>query len=234
MENIVYDGLVYERLFRQGDYILKYSRQSVNAWEALTNKYLPFLNIPSSYSILSEEEKDAYKAFSKIYIPYLYGYKTLYGNSLNIEEKEILLFLKKLLEYVQTMHKNNFYHGDIFSQNIMVNDNLDVSFIDLDASIVEDFISDENVYFEDEIEMDEKKLLTLTDDKLGIFNLFLHYFTNGNFNVGVDYDIDYKKLRLSNSLTREIEYLSTGHVLRDYYFQDIIDELIDKGYTLKK
>lgn len=232
MENIVYDDYVYSNLFKNGNYILKYSSQGVSAWTSLSKKDLPFLNLPLAYFELSESEKIKYpNSSSKIYLPYLNGFYTLYGNNNSIDAKDILLLFKKMLQLAKKMHSDNVYHGDMHSMNIMINNNLDISFIDLDASIVDDIISDENVYFEDLIPLEDKKLMTMADDKLGIFNLLLYYFVNGNFNASVDYYIDFRKLKLSKSLCKEVMSYSEGNgPSQNYYFLDIIDELIKMGY----
>ena len=230
MEKFVSDGEVYNNLFKLDDIILKYSYQSVDAWKALSNKNLSFLNIPIFCSLLSSDERIKFNnCSSKVYLPYLNGYSTLYGNSnfSFISDEKVLLLFKNILLLVKNMHDNCVFHGDMFSRNIMINDDLDVCFIDLDACIVDNIISFENTYSEDLISLDKKKNLTMIDDKMGVFNLLLYYFINGNFNVGVDYDIDYNKLVFSSELSDEVKSYGMGNVPSDdYYFLDIVHKCI--------
>ena len=82
MYNIIYDDEIYKRVFKDNNDILKYSFQGINAWEDLMYKNLPFLNIPTSCAHLSKEEQIKYpECVSKIRVPFLEGYSTLYNNN---------------------------------------------------------------------------------------------------------------------------------------------------------
>lgn len=237
MKKFIYNKEVYERLFKKGNVIIKYSIQSLNAWNILMCKNLPFLNIPKSCQHLSEEEQLEHSTCEcKIELPFLNDYFTLYHMDFMhiFDSEQVLNLLRRMLISLKEMHEANVYHGDLFSKNIMINKQLDYSFIDLDAAIIENIIGQENTYFEDEISLDEKKLYTQNDDKFGLFFLFLYYFIHGNFTVGVDYEVDLDKLHMPKFIIDEINYCKKRKIIdSDYYFEDIVDELLSIGYEPK-
>ena len=55
------------------------------------------------------------------------------------------------------MHEKNIYHGDLYSKNIMINNDLDISFIDFDSAIIDNIVSEENVYCNDYLSHEEKR-----------------------------------------------------------------------------
>ena len=126
------------------------------------------------------------------------------------------------------MHQNNIIHSDLFASNIMVNNSLDISFIDFDQSIINNHVSCENIYYEDCISLNEKKRLAMIDDKLDVLAILLYYLIYGNYQKDINFNLDLKDLVLPNILQRElISYLDRKQeIKRDYYFEDIIDELV--------
>ena len=127
------------------------------------------------------------------------------------------------------MHQNNIIHSDLFASNIMVNNSLDISFIDFDQSIINNQISIDNIYYEDCISLNEKKKLATIDDKLDILSILLYYLIYGNYQKDINFNLDVKDLVLPNILQRElVSYLDRKQeIKRDYYFEDIIDELVN-------
>ncbi len=237
MEHIIYDNEIYNRLLKDNDKIIKYSYQALEAWFCLMNKNLNFLNIPINCTELSLQEKNIYpQCLSKIELPYLKDFYTLYKIDFmhTFDNEQILLLLKKILLSLKVMHTNCVYHGDLFSKNIMINKNLDFCFIDLDAAIVDNIISLENTYYDDNISFEEKKLCTQNDDKINILFLFLYFFINGNFDTGISYNIDIKKLYMPEYISKELNYyIMGGSTDEEYYFIDIVDELLSVGYEAK-
>lgn len=234
---MVVDNQVYNNLIRKYNTILKYSFQSIEAWEKLCKKNLPYVNNPIRYEKLSIIEKKIHKfCISKIEIPYLKDYFMLYNNPFikYLNDIEILTLLKQMLLSLQDMHKNGVYHGDIFSKNIMMDKEMNFSFIDLDASIIDNIISQDNTYYEDKVSLEEKKSMTIDDDKIGIVKMFLYYFINGNFNSGISYDINIKNLGLPHYLEREINWFINGSIDIDDYFIETTEELINIGYEKPK
>lgn len=238
MQNMNANGKSYYNVFYDSNYIFKYSPIEINAWRKLCDKHLSFLNYPLNYVGLDDNEKNLYSyCNSKIYLPFLSGYETLYSSQTldHYDNKEVLLLLKKMLLLLKKMHDNHVYHGDIYSENVMINKKLDISFIDLDLAIIDDYISYFNIYVDDDVDIDTKKVYTMNDDKKGIFYLFMYYFAYGNFKQSAESYVDIKKLGLSSSLTNEINSYQNGRISsRDYYFLDIVDELINMGYEPKK
>ena len=147
----------------------------------------------------------------------------------------------KLLELIKQMHLKNVVHSDLNPDNIMINNNLDLQIIDLDSAIVDDFISIDNIYANDNISLKEKINNSISDDKLDIFRLLIYYLINNNFKVD-----DIRSLSNSNflilpkELKVEIDaYLDLRKKFQNgYYFEDIIDELanmdIEKNTKVKR
>ena len=127
------------------------------------------------------------------------------------------------------MHQNNIIHSDLFASNIMVNNSLDISFIDFDQSIINNHVSCENIYYEEDIALEKKKKLATIDDKLDILSILLYYLIYGNYQKDINFNLDVKDLVLPNILQRElVSYLDRKQeIKRDYYFEDIIDELVN-------
>ena len=90
------------RLFLFNNIIIKYSSQNIEVWEKLVNKNISFINTPIKYSNLSIIEKKSFRnCNSKITLPYLHNYYTLYKYPYieQLENKDILLLFKKMLLY---------------------------------------------------------------------------------------------------------------------------------------
>lgn len=238
MKKMKANGRIYNNVYCDSNCVIKYSPVEIKAWETLFDKHLSFLNYPFKYIDLDNEEKNIYgNCHSKIYLPFLSGYETMYNSKVlnNCDSKDILLLLKKMLLLLKKMHKKSIYHGDIYSENIMINDKLDVNFIDLDLAIIHNYISESNIYVDDEIDDELKKIYTMNDDKKGIFYLFMYYFAYGNFKQDVEEYVDITRLGLSDNLTNEILSYQNGRIIgKEYYFLDIVDELINIGYEPKK
>lgn len=238
MKKIILDDIVYDKVFlTDNDEIIKISTLTTSIYDKLKSKNLEFLNLPTQYRNLTNVEKKKYNnCKTMIYLPYLKNFKTLFETNFihTFDTKDVLLLLRKMLINLKAMHEKNVFHGDLFSKNIMINDSLDYSFIDLDAAIVDEIISPENIFANDKISFEDKKLFTAREDKIGIFNLFLYFFLNKNFRVEVSYDVEFEKLGLPKMLYDEIKYsVSRKKLDLDYYFIDIVDELLDIGYEPK-
>ena len=159
MQNIVYNGNTYKRIFiKDENTLIKISSLDVKDWKYLKEKSLVFLNTPTKISKLSFQEKFYFpNSKSKIEIPYLRNYQTLYNFQNKLDLKQVLFLFKRILTLVKEMHQNNIIHSDLFASNIMVNNSLDISFIDFDQSIINNKVSIDNVYYEEDIALDEKK-----------------------------------------------------------------------------
>lgn len=230
MQNIVYNGNTYKRIFiKDENTLIKISSLDIKDWKYLKEKSLVFLNTPTKIAGLNPKEKKFFPtANSKIALPYLNSYQTLYNFQNKLDLKQVLLLFKRILNLTKEMHQNNIIHSDLYASNIMVNNNLDISFIDFDQSIINNHVSCENIYYEDCISLKEKKRLATIDDKLDVLAILLYYLIYGNYQKDINFNLDLKDLVLPNILQRElVSYLDRKQeIKRDYYFEDIIDELV--------
>lgn len=236
MKNLIYNGDEYNRIFVGDNQVLiKYSMIPMNIWIMLKNKKIDFINTPLEMFNLEKKEKQSFPLYeSKIILPYLIEYKTLYNenytNLLNTEQ--MLKQLKEILLKIKYMHTKNIFHTDLFADNIMINKNFDIIFIDLDQMIIDEFISEENVFYLDDISFEEKKKMSRTQDKVDILNLYMYYLINGDFRKNISFDTDVTKTNMPINIKKEIDAYILGKIepLDNYYFIDIIDELIKIGY----
>ena len=230
MENIIYNDVTYNRLFKNNNMIIKYSSLNIEACKKLMEKNISFINTPIDCSKLSIIEKRLFtNCDSKITLPYLHDYYTLYNYPFiqKCNNLDILLLIKKMLLYLKNMHNNNIYHGDLYSKNIMMNNDLDISFIDLDTAIIDNIVSEENVYCNDELSIQQMINKTASDDKKSLFMLLCYYLVNKNFNADISYRVDIDRLIIPNYLLSEIKtYLEKRNPELNYYYIDIIDELL--------
>lgn len=245
MKNVIYNGNKYFNVFQKDDNtIFKFSPMSINGWKLLNEKKLEFLNTPLAYRRLKEEEKQKFRyCNSLIKLEFLKDYVTLnnFSNISSMNKIEVLNLIKKLLELIKQMHLKNVVHSDLNPDNIMINNNLDLQIIDLDSAIVDDFISNDNIYVKDNISLKDKINNSINDDKLDIFRLLIYYLINNTFKVD-----DIRSLSNSNflilpkELKMEIDaYLDLRKKFQNgYYFEDIIDELanmdIEKNTKIKR
>ena len=120
----------------------------------------------------------------------------------------------------------------------MINDKLDIQFIDLDAMIIGDMISMEHGLAEEKEDYtwDEFKQVGRYEDKVSLMGMYLYYLFLGKFPpniVALDNIFRYIHL-LGFSEKMELELIS--YMIEDkkvddnYYFEDMIDELIKMGY----
>ena len=230
MQNIVYNGSTYKRIFiKDENTLIKISSLDVKDWQYLKEKSLVFLNTPTKIAGLNPKEKKYFPtANSKIALPYLNSYQTLYNFQNQLDLKQVLLLFKRILNLTKEMHQNNIIHSDLYASNIMINNSLDISFIDFDQAIINNHVSCENIYYEDCISLKEKKRLATIDDKLDVLAILLYYLIYGNYQKDINFNLDLKDLVLPNILQRElVSYLDRKQEpKRDYYFEDIIDELV--------
>lgn len=230
MQNIVYNGNTYKRIFiKDENTLIKISSLDVKDWKYLKEKSLVFLNTPTKIAGLNPKEKKYFPtANSKIALPYLNSYQTLYNFQNKLDLKQVLLLFRRILNLTKEMHQNNIIHSDLYASNIMVNNSLDISFIDFDQSIINNKISIDNVYYEEDIAIDEKKKLAMMDDKLDVLSILLYYLIYGNYQKDINFNVNVKDLVLPNILQKElISYLDRKQEIKNnYYFEDIIDELV--------
>lgn len=235
MESFIAHDTNYIRIIKKDDNtLIKYSPVSKDGWEKIKEKNLKSLNTPIKIETLSQEERqNHWDLQTKIELPYLKHHETLeYNQSLrNLTTKQLLLPMKEIIEKVKQMHKAEIYHTDLHSGNIMI-DKKDIKIIDLDAVLVSNYISPENIHEEDDISFEEKIKLSKEDDKISILNLLLYYLKKGTFQNQMNDFIDIQSLDFPKNIKKEIIAYQLGRadIDQDYYYEDIIEELIKKGY----
>lgn len=83
----------------------------------------------------------------------------------DLNTKEVLCLYKKMANLLKQMHNNGIIHSDINATNIMINEDLDIKFIDFDASIIDNYISRENIYSDENLSKNEIISNSIIDDK---------------------------------------------------------------------
>ena len=237
MKNLVVNGIYYHNIFQKGlNSLEKYSAVTKEAWDALNNKNLDFINVPRVAYELTENEKEKFQfSNSRIILPYLSNYDTLTEarSTKYMNTEEVLKLYKENARLLKTLHNNNIFHGDIHNENIMINRKRDLCFIDFDGSIIDKYVSKENAYFyEDMMTFSEKIEKTRNDDKVELFAMYIAYLVDVEFMRFSDLHTDIRKIHLDYETQKEIKAYFNGETIpnKDYYFEDIVDDLISKGY----
>lgn len=243
MKRLIYNNEKYNNIYQQNTKsLLKISALPVEIWENFCNKNLKFVNNPTTFHAITQQEKQKYNIRSNekhsiITLPYLKSYKTLYNTifSSSFTTKEILQLLKDNMRILEYIHDNKVTHGDINSNNIMINEHHNIEFIDFDAATVDEYISEENTFFDDKYSTEEKIKKTMYEDKLSLLVMYFSYLRFGNFKNMEKFRID--KLILNNYLnlskTHEQalnEFLKEKETNINYYYMDFIDDLIKENY----
>lgn len=238
MEKVEYEGEIYSNLFRVNDgTLMKYSHLEIEAVLLLMVLNLMYLNTPVKFSKLTDEESKEHNGIfeykSKIYVPYLEGYTPLYSETItySMYTEEILKLVRRIILLIKDMHEHGVIHSDLNPKNIMINEYLDINFIDLDQAIIGDYVSNENVVANDNITLNEKKHICKVSDKQDILSLLLYYLLHGNFRKDDFMSVDVKNIMLRKNLEEELSDIQRRNDINDsYYFLDIIDELLRIGY----
>ncbi len=245
MEKLFYNGNEYDRIFIWGeDYFLKYSPVEIAAWNLFKDKNLSFVNIPKDVYKLNDNEKNNQlfiNCKSKIVLPVLKGYKTLDTEQFTcyISDEEFLKLWKRNILLLKEMHNSDIIHGDIYSKNIMINNDLDIQFIDFDALIIENMVSNEHCFDEEHYSIDSIKQYGRYEDKTSLMGMYLSYLCYGKFSSNiVALDNFFSNLHFLG-FSEEMEMELISYIIKDkkiidnYYFEDMVDELIKMGYERK-
>lgn len=250
MENLAVNGEVYDRIFlHSDDYLVKYSTIPPKIWKRLKNKNLDFINVPDEIYYLTDEEKIQYNGDkskiarelfdipveSKILLPILKGYKSFNDENFTIhcDTENMLRLLMHHLNLLKRMHKKDIYHNDIYPNNIMINRELDIAFVDLDSLVIDDYISPENVYADDDDSFLVKVKKNCNDDKLDLLDMYMKYLEKGQFIYSTEERDSSQKIFLPKEIKDEIWAYFNDYdrdIAQNYYFEDIIEELLRLGY----
>ena len=207
MKNFTVHDINYTRIIKKNNTtLIKYSPVEKQGWLILQSKNIKFINTPTKIKELTPEEKIHFKyTKSKIELPYLKNYETLGHNKElnNLTTKQLLLLIQKITQKIKQMHKAHIYHTDIHSENIMINKQ-DIKLIDLDAMLIENYISPENVFMEDDLTFQEKQNKSQEEDKQSILNLLLYYLKKGTFQDQRNDYIDLYNLNMPKDIKPDI------------------------------
>lgn len=239
MKNFTVHDTNYTRIIKKNNTtLIKYSPVEKQGWLILQSKNIKFINTPTKIKELTPEEKIHFKyTKSKIELPYLQNYETLGHNKElnNLTTKQLLLLIQKITQKIKQMHKANIYHTDIHSENIMINKQ-DIKLIDLDAMLIENYISPENVFVEDDLTFQEQQNKSQEEDKQSILNLLLYYLKKGTFQDQMNDYIDLYNLNLPKDIKQEISAYQQKRIIPkpEYYYEDILEELLRQKYESPK
>ena len=239
MKNFTVHDTNYTRIIKKNNTtLIKYSPVEKQGWLILQSKNIKFINTPTKIKELTPEEKIHFKyTKSKIELPYLQNYETLGHNKElnNLTTKQLLLLIQKITQKIKQMHKANIYHTDIHSENIMINKQ-DIKLIDLDAMLIENYISPENVFIEDNLTFQEQQNKSQEEDKQSILNLLLYYLKKGTFQDQMNDYIDLYNLNLPKYIKQEISAYQQKRIIPkpEYYYEDILEELLRQKYESPK
>lgn len=239
MKNFTVHDTNYTRIIKKNNTtLIKYSPVEKQGWLMLQSKNIKFINTPTKIKELTPEEKIHFKyTKSKIELPYLQNYETLGHNKElnNLTTKQLLLLIQKITQKIKQMHKANIYHTDIHSENIMINKQ-DIKLIDLDAMLIENYISPENVFIEDNLTFQEQQNKSQEEDKQSILNLLLYYLKKGTFQDQMNDYIDLYNLNMPKDIKQEISAYQQKRIIPkpEYYYEDILEELLRQKYESPK
>lgn len=236
MKNIVYNEMTYIRIYQKNENaLLKISSLPVNIWKQFCSKNLEHVNKPTSYQILTKKDQEKYHVKqnfkSIITLPYLKEYKTLYNTVFepNFTTKQVLELLRQNLLILKNIHQNNIYHGDLHPGNIMINKKHDLEFIDFDSAIIDQYISPENILYDDDMNIEEQKSKIILQDKLDILTSYFSYLSYGDFTY--EQDVSIKALSLNNTHQKALrDILKDENIKENYYYLDFIESLIKEDY----
>ena len=240
MQNLKIHETTYSKIFTLDEgTLMKYSFVKKSAWETLKAKNISFINIPTKILPLTSEEKSKYPSCeSKIFLPFLTEYETLHSEKITekFNTEEIIKLIEKIAKLIQYLHRNNIYHGDIYSKNIMINKASNISFIDLEVMIIDNYISKRNIHYNDQSKFENIKKQAVIDDKLSLLSLLLYYLSHGPFYNQMNDYVELTNLNLPKPIKQELSayQLKFQELKPSYYFEDILTEMIKTGYESPK
>ena len=239
MERLIYHGYEYRILRANDDTLLKLSTIPEESWQRFVEKDLPNANTPLSFRNVNANDTEMFgkcqnpfvKYRTVITLPFLPKYKTLSDTIFpsTYTTKDILRICRNNLQILKQIHEKDVCHCDIIPSNIMINKTDEIEFIDFDACIIDDYISEENII--GRIGEDKKQIFAeaVMEDKEALFSLYLNYLANGTFSDNPT--IDYKKLCFNQATKRIFQNtLAKDSIPRDYYYDDLIEHLASTGY----
>ncbi len=214
MEKLNRHGYDYDRISVDNNNLIK---KSVLSFESA--KYMKSLDFDF---ILKPTEVIKTKNGSLLVYPYLRHYKDLSEIKRKYSDKVILILLAKQLKFIQSLHKNNIIHSDIFPPNIMINDYLNMKIIDFDAAVINSTITEECIYEDLDINTIIDKCIL--EDKTNTLSMYLFRLLNGYFKDEYEFDLNIDKLNIEPQIKYKFQQLlfkETKIDDDDYLFDEV-------------
>ena len=232
MENLNIDGTLYNNIFRyNNELLLKYSSKSIEAWEHLMQKNMNYANLPVDiFNLTNSERKMFPNAKSKVLLPFYDEYQTFCDEKFtcNFKTKDILKLYLRHTEILKDMHSKEVYFYDLHTNNIMLDKNLDIKFIDYDLCLVDDIVDDDlkSLFNHSDSTADIKNKIRENDKRL-LLKIYLNYLYIGSFKPIKSLKLPILSLGLDDySLDNILKYLNQNNdIEQSYYLENIIDHL---------
>jgi len=187
---------------------------------------------------------DSYQyAYTEQYEEGFSNLKQFHEYSENFSEREILQFFKNLLETLSKVHQDKIYSGDIWADNILVNQELDYRLIDFDLARCEEVLTQE-VNIEDVLFLEQYNPKVLNSnyslyeqialsDKMQMLSMIIFYLKTGKFPEKRHFPTsETGRLELPQTIEQKLDAYLKGTIppKKDEYFLNELDELICKNY----
>lgn len=241
MENLNVNGTSDNNIFRYNDdLLLKYSSKSLEAWDHLMKKNMNYANLPVDIFELTEIEKNKFpNAKSKLLLPFYDNYQTFYDEKFtkDFKTKNILEMFLRHTEILKDMHNKEVYFYDLHTNNIMIDKNFDIKFIDYDLCLVDNIIDDDlkSLFNYNDSTLDIKSKIRENDKRL-LLKIYLNYLYIGSFKPIKSLKLPILSLGLDNySIDSILKYLNENNDIKQlYYLENIIDHLIQIKYEVPR
>ncbi len=162
---------------------------------------------------------------NEIILPFYKSFSNLYECKHNFNELEIYTLLLRQLRYLQILNKKNIIHGDIYPLNVLYKKYEGIKLIDFDLSIVNDIVSKDNIYAEDNLNLEDLKYISINDDKRDTLRMYFYYLINKKFNNETCYDVDISSLNIDYDIKEKIQMFLDEVIdidQDDYFIDDIL------------
>lgn len=232
MKNLVINGEEYTNIFLSNDgTIKKYSSKSVGTWERLVSKKLDFLVNPLDARNLTKEEKGRFpNSKSLITLPFYESYQTFEEKSFSFPfmTGDLLTLFKYHLSLLKKSHQEDVIIVDMNAGNLLINEDNDIKFNDLDAALVDgDKENAELCYDDNARDVTLLKRMLISEDKRCLMEIYLNYLASGSFKRVVGDSVRSGFMFPCTELkNKALSYLDDELIMEDDYFEELVDGLI--------
>lgn len=241
MKNLNINGILYSNIYRYNDeLLLKYSIKSLESWERLMKKNMHYANLPVGVFELTDDEKKMFpNSKTKVLLPFYGEYQTFYDEEFtkDLKTTEILKLYLKHTEILKDMHSKGVYFYDLHTNNIMLDKNFDIKFIDYDLCLVDDIVDEDlKSLFNHKSSIIDIKNKIRENDKRLLLKIYLNYLYMGSFKPIKSLKLPILSLGLDDySLDNILKYLNVNNSIeQSYYLENVIEHLLDIKYEAPK